>query len=281
LLNGSGALVQRELGAQAFASSANFIENQFSTVQTADFAVTRGFFGTSLTQGWSINNSGITWNTVGAGNGIVEVQVNDLEFIFDTGKGLVYGAPAGAGTETVALFQQASTDRVVSRTLGTGAFATISDYLTTATAASTYATISGFKSFAAYRSTNQAVSSGGGYETIVFDSETYDTGSVYNAATGVITIPAGELWRIDVTIDTDHTDVLLLRLYDVTGTTSVQQARLAVVGSTTAGVASFTTRAVGVSTQFRIEIAQAGGAYNLLGGTAPALCYIAGQRVNR
>lgn len=50
---------------------------------------------------------------------------------------VIYAAPSGADTETSALLLNGS-NHIVKRTLGTGAFATISDYLTVSAAASTY-----------------------------------------------------------------------------------------------------------------------------------------------
>ena len=243
-----------------------------------------------------------TFVTLDTAQTIEAVKTFDAQPVFNTDS-----APVSGSAVTALLINDSG--GVVQRELGSQAFASASDfvptartitidavtqdltanrtwdlsatYLTIVNAASTYTPISGFKHFSAYLSANQAVGAGAGYEPVLFDEEVYDVGSVFNDETSVITVPAGELWRIDVTVDTNHTEVLLIRLYNVTGASSVQQARLGVVGSTTTGIASFTTGVVAVSTQFRVEIAQAGGAYNLLGGTAPALCYIAGQRVNR
>jgi hypothetical protein len=288
--------------AAPISGSANYIQDQNVGVQSADFAVNSGYFGTSITNGFGISVNGIFWNTSGSNNALFEVLDNDLEFIFNASKGIVYDSPAGAGTETSAIFEQAGTSRLVNRTLGTGAFATIADYLTTASAASTYLTMSaaasnyltisnaastyatnaGFKAFAAYLTTNQSISSGGGYETMIFDGETYDTANNYNPATGIITIPAGEAWLINVEVSTDHTDVITVSLYDTTNTNIIQSSTITTKGGVdAAGTVFFCPRPQVGNTAYRIEISQAGGGYDIIGGVAPEVTYISGQRVNR
>lgn len=291
-LDGDGKTAQRTLGSLAFASSTAFISNQFATVQAADFAVNRGFFGTSISEGWQIDVNGLLFKTAGSTDALIGIESNDLVFTFDGSSGIVYEAPTGAGTETLAVFQQPTTNKLVSRSLGTGAFATISDYLTTASASATYLTIANasttyaantsFKAFAAYRSTSQTVSSGGGYVTLIFDAETYDTANVYDNTTGVFTIPSGEAWVINVEIETDHTDNLFVRLYDVTGTTPVQRGRLTTTGAIPAiGTTVFSPRPQVGAVQYRIEVQQAGGSYDVEGGVGPEITYISAFRITR
>jgi hypothetical protein len=236
IANTTSGAVQKITGASllapalAAAAAADAVADQ----AVLDAAAAQSTADTALATANAIDTS--TFVTLSGAQTVSGVKTFTAQPVFTTG-----GAPV-SGSDTTALLLT-SGGALVQRALGTQAFTSAADFVPTARTitidavtqdltanrtwnlSGTYAPISGFKHFSAYLSANQAVGAGAGYEPVLFDEEVYDVGSVFNDETSVITVPAGELWRIDVTVDTNHTDTLLIRLYNVCSGSTANSGR--------------------------------------------------------